>query len=77
LISIFGRIITTSAWLQLDPPESAILSQLCASLIFVNKYAIVDSGLYDGVLRNIVSEIIDRYLSNEVRVKSSTNIVKV
>ncbi len=61
-----GRIVTTSSDLQLDPPEAAVLQSLSAQLIFLKKN-ILSCGLFEGVLRTTVEEILDKGLKGEVR----------
>lgn len=54
MLGIFGRIITTSKSLQIDQPESSILSQLNAQIIYTSNETMIESGMYDGVIRTIV-----------------------
>lgn len=66
-LSFLSKIATTCSDLQLDPPESRILFELSSSISFINKNALLKSGLYDGVVRTIMIDIIDKVTKGEIR----------
>lgn len=55
LMGFFCQVITTCKDIQLDPPESQIMHQISASMIFASKDSLIMSGLYDGVIKSIVT----------------------
>jgi hypothetical protein len=73
----FSHVITTSQDLQLDPPDSLFLSQMSISLHYANRDALLKSGIYDGVLRNIVKDVITRYTKGQLKAYMSHNVVKL
>ena len=50
LCSPFARVVTTSRDLQLDPPESELLSRLCIQLIMASGDTMLECGLFDGTI---------------------------
>lgn len=63
--------------MQLDPPESAILQSLCASISFLNRDAMLATGLLDGTLRGIVEDVMERHAKGELKVAQPWNAIKL
>ncbi len=62
MLAIFGRIITRSGRMQLDPPETALLGLLNAQINFLaSTDTFIESALYDGIIRSIVEEVIEKF----------------
>ena len=52
---------------QLDPPESALMSQKRISLaMFGNEESILESRMYDGVFLTVMQDIISRVMSGDL-----------
>jgi hypothetical protein len=48
--------------MQLDPPETALLGLLNAQINFLaSTDTFIESALYDGVIRSIVEEVIEKF----------------
>ena len=65
LSSFFGIIATSYKEMQLDPPESLFLNQKSATLSFINFETLLDSGLYDGVTKNLFQDLHRKLINNE------------
>jgi hypothetical protein len=51
--------------MQLDPPESLFLNQKSVTLSFINFSTMLESGLYDGVAKTLLTDIHSKLLHNE------------
>ena len=65
LISFYGVIATSYSDMQLDPPESSFLNQKCVTLTFINQSTLIESGLYDGVTKTLLTDLNRKLLQNE------------
>lgn len=51
--------------MQLDPPESKFLNSKCATISFINFTTLLESGLFDGVAKNLMNDLHQRLIKNE------------
>ena len=65
LVSFYGIIATSYQSMQLDPPESKFLNSKCATISFINFSTLLESGLFDGVAKTLMSDLHQRLVKNE------------
>ena len=51
--------------MQLDPPESKFLNKKCGTITFINYQTLLDSGLHDGVAKNLLRDLHTKLIKNE------------
>ena len=65
LASFYGVIATSYTSMQLDPPESEYLNSKCVTLSFINSSTLLESGLYDGVAKTLLSDLHKKLINND------------
>ena len=65
LSSFYGVIATSYKDMQLDPPESLFLNQKCVTLSFINFSTMLESGLFDGVVKTLLTDVHNKLMTNE------------
>lgn len=65
LSSFFGIIATSFKEMQLDPPETLFLTQKAVTLTFINFSSMLESGLFDGVAKTLLTDMHRKLLHGE------------
>jgi len=60
LAGFYGRIVTTCQETQLDPSDGKTCCQKGIQMEFISSGTLLGSGLYDGVLMNLVGLVVQR-----------------
>jgi len=51
--------------MQLDPPETLFLNQKSVTLSFINFSSLLESGLYDGVAKTLLTDMHNQLMHND------------